>query len=78
MKTKKKRRLRVVNDGDTIELTVRRTSNGIVANLPRKILRYMHLGAGDKVYVTARDGTLAVRPSMSLEEEINNYVSHKR
>jgi antitoxin component of MazEF toxin-antitoxin module len=77
MKTKKKRRLRVVNDGDTIELTVRRTANGVVANLPRKVLRYMHVNAGDRFYVTACGGTLTVRPSMSLEDEITSYVSHK-
>ena len=77
MKTKK-RKVTVVTDGDTIEVTVRKMPNGIMASLPRKVLRYLHANEGDKLKLRIRNGGVEIQPVVSLEEEIDSYVSHTR
>ena len=75
-KLKIRRSRRTFLEGDVEQITIRRAMASVAASLPRKVLRYLKASEGDKLNITAHNGVIEIAPIFSIEEEIDNYVSH--
>lgn len=69
------RRERILAEGSSEMLTVHRFMGDVSASLSRKVLRYLKVRSGDKLQVVARNGAIEISPILSVEEEIEKYLS---
>ena len=69
-------RERILSEGGSETLTVRRFMGDVSASLSRKILRYLKVSPGDKLQILAHNGVIEVSPVLSVKEEIEKYISH--
>lgn len=69
-------RERILGEGSSETLTVHRLMGDVSASLSRKVLRYLKVRSGDKLQVIARGGVIEISPVLSVEQEIEKYLSH--
>lgn len=69
-------RERILGEGGSETLTVRKFMNDVGATLSRKALRYLKVRSGDKLQLVARNGVIEISPILSTEQEIEKYLSH--
>jgi hypothetical protein len=69
-------RSRSLTEGNSETLSVRRAMGDVSVNLSRRVLRYLKVRPGDKLQIAARCGSIEITPLLSVEEEIDKYISH--
>ena len=71
----KKQRDRFLVEGASQTLDVRSLMGDISASLPSEVLRYLKAKPGDKLIIVARNGAVEITPSLTIQEEIEKFVS---
>ena len=74
-KSRKKRKSRILSEGDVESLTVRRFMGDVSCSLSRKMLRYLKVKPGDRLSIIAKSEGLEVVRKLNIRDEVDQYLA---